>query len=156
MENKNWQVPKMDSATIRNKLLFLKLAEIRPDLLIYTQQPFMTQMLMNDPRVTWVLLVGGPSIDVGLLGGDRGSAAVGASGRYHGGRGGGGGVVTRDLAGDGAKLGHWYGAQAGALRHRGRGCGHCRRGGRERDSIKQWFLTFLGHNPLTTSETFLF
>lgn len=54
---------------------------------------------------------------MGLLGGDGGCAAVGASGRHHGGRGGGVGVVTGDLAGDGAELGHGYGTQAGALGH---------------------------------------
>lgn len=54
---------------------------------------------------------------MGLLGGDGGRAAVGAGGRHHGGRGGGGGIVTGDLAGDGAKLGHRYGTQAGTLGH---------------------------------------
>lgn len=52
---------------------------------------------------------------MGLLGGDGGRTAVGAGGRHHGGRGGGGGIVTGDLAGDGAKLGHGYGTQAGTL-----------------------------------------
>lgn len=54
---------------------------------------------------------------MGLLGRDGGGTAVGAGGRHHGGRGGGGGVVTGDLAGDGSKLGHWYGTQAGTLGH---------------------------------------
>lgn len=65
---------------------------------------------------------------MGLLGGDGGCAAIRASGRHHGGWGGGGRVVTGDLAGDGAKLGHGDGTQAGALGHRGRRWGHYKRG----------------------------
>lgn len=65
---------------------------------------------------------------MGLLGGDGGCAAIRASGRHHGGWGGGGRVVTGDLAGDGAKLGHGDGTQAGALGHRGWRWGHYKRG----------------------------
>ena len=54
---------------------------------------------------------------MGLLGGDGWCTAISAGGRHHGGRGGGGRVVAGNLAGDGAELGHWNGAQAGALRH---------------------------------------
>lgn len=56
-------------------------------------------------------------VDVRLLGGDGGRAAVGACGRHHGGRGSGGRVVAGDLARDGAELRHGDRTQTGALRH---------------------------------------
>lgn len=74
---------------------------------------------MTDAGVTCVLLVTWTPVDVGLLGGDGGCAAVRAGGRHHGGRRSGGRVVTGDLAGDCAKLGHGDWAQAGTLRNRG-------------------------------------
>lgn len=86
------------------------------------------QVLQESFDITWVLSVCWAPVKMGLLGGDGGCAAIRASGRHHGGWGGGGRVVTGDLAGDGAKLGHGDGTQAGALGHRGRRWGHYKRG----------------------------